>query len=65
MLNQIEVLMQSDPQDQLDSRGLQHILSTRSLNYDKSGDEHYNLISALHKSLRLLIVMLHYIGWPE
>ena len=52
LLNQIELLMQSDPQERLDSRGLQHILSTRSLNYDKSGDEHYNLISALHKSLR-------------
>ncbi len=27
-------------------------LSARSLHYDKSGEEHYNLISALHKSLR-------------
>jgi len=27
-------------------------LSTRKLAYDKGGEEHYNLISALHKSLR-------------
>ena len=27
-------------------------LARRSLNYDRAGDEHYNLISALHKSLR-------------
>ncbi len=27
-------------------------LQTRTLRYDKSGEEHYNLISALHKSLR-------------
>ena len=26
--------------------------SRRSLLYDKKGDEHYNLISALHKSMR-------------
>jgi putative ATPase len=28
------------------------ILQRRSLMYDKSGDEHYNIISALHKSIR-------------
>ena len=27
-------------------------LSKRSLHYDKQGDHHFNLISALHKSLR-------------
>ena len=27
-------------------------LARRPLNYDRAGDEHYNLISALHKSLR-------------
>lgn len=27
-------------------------LSRRALKYDKSGDEHYNLVSALHKSVR-------------
>jgi putative ATPase len=31
---------------------LQEALQHRTLLYDKSGEEHYNLISALHKSLR-------------
>ena len=31
---------------------VQQILQRRSLMYDKSGEEHYNIISALHKSLR-------------
>ncbi|HVG23667.1 MAG TPA: replication-associated recombination protein A [Thermoanaerobaculia bacterium] len=31
---------------------VQEILQRRSLMYDKSGEEHYNIISALHKSLR-------------
>ena len=31
---------------------LLEVLQTRTLLYDKSGEEHYNLISALHKSLR-------------
>jgi len=43
-----------------DSRGVikisqklvQEIVQKRNLRYDKSGEEHYNLISALHKSMR-------------
>ncbi|MDA8418455.1 MAG: replication-associated recombination protein A [Desulfobacteraceae bacterium] len=31
---------------------VEEALQRRSLRYDKTGDEHYNLISALHKSLR-------------
>lgn len=31
---------------------LQQVLSNRKLYYDKNGEEHYNIISALHKSLR-------------
>ena len=31
---------------------MSEILNKRSINYDKHDDEHYNLISALHKSLR-------------
>ena len=31
---------------------LENALQRKSLMYDKSGEEHYNLISALHKSLR-------------
>lgn len=32
--------------------GLSQCISKRSLLYDKKGEEHYNLISALHKSMR-------------
>jgi len=32
--------------------GLEEVLQKRAFLYDKSGEEHYNLISALHKSLR-------------
>jgi putative ATPase len=36
----------------IDLDKLKTILQRRSLMYDKSGDEHYNIISALHKSIR-------------
>ncbi len=32
--------------------GLEQCISSKSLLYDKMGDQHYNLISALHKSMR-------------
>lgn len=32
--------------------GLSQLINTKSLRYDKNGEEHYNLISALHKSMR-------------
>lgn len=35
----------------LDAEGLAHLLASRAPLYDKSSDEHYNLISALHKSM--------------
>ncbi len=31
---------------------IKEIISNPQLNYDKGGDEHYNIISALHKSMR-------------
>jgi putative ATPase len=36
----------------LDTPALAALLERRALLYDKSGEEHYNLISALHKSIR-------------
>jgi putative ATPase len=36
----------------IDAEKVKEILQRRSLMYDKSGEEHYNIISALHKSLR-------------
>ncbi len=38
--------------DRIELKGVQQALSHRSLFYDKGGEEHYNLISALHKSIR-------------
>jgi hypothetical protein len=35
----------------------------RVLMYDKSGEEHYNLISALHKSVRNSIPTRRSTGW--
>jgi putative ATPase len=36
----------------LDLSALEHAIQHRALLYDKSGEEHYNLMSALHKSMR-------------
>ncbi len=36
----------------VDAPKVQTILQRRSLMYDKGGEEHYNIISALHKSIR-------------
>ena len=36
----------------IDAAVLVEALQTKVLNYDKSGDQHYDLISALHKSVR-------------
>jgi putative ATPase len=46
----VETASKSDSPITLD--GVKTILQRRSLMYDKSGEEHYNIISALHKSLR-------------
>ncbi|MFC1533547.1 replication-associated recombination protein A [Thermodesulfobacteriota bacterium] len=36
----------------LDLKGVEKALNRKALPYDKDGEEHYNLISAFHKSLR-------------
>jgi len=36
----------------IDTRMIENIIQKKALLYDKSGEEHFNLISALHKSLR-------------
>lgn len=46
------VITYTDPNKIIDKAGLELLLQKRLPNYDKSGDGHYNLISALHKSLR-------------
>jgi len=42
----------ADGRRRLDTSALADLIERRSLVYDKSGEEHYNLISALHKSIR-------------
>jgi putative ATPase len=47
------VVETASPEDSpIDVDKVKEILQRRSLMYDKSGEEHYNIISALHKSLR-------------
>ena len=45
-----EVFLASE--QKLDSAGVSALLQKRAPAYDKSRDEHYNIISALHKSMR-------------
>lgn len=50
LLNLLEQAFSWD--GKVDRDGLEARLSRRAPKYDKSGEEHYNLISALHKSVR-------------
>jgi putative ATPase len=57
-LNLLEFSVAAAPMDpttlvrQLDLPQLEQSIQRRALLYDKGGEEHYNLISALHKSMR-------------
>lgn len=52
LLNLIEQISAWNFSENLDVDALTTRLMRRAAKYDKSGDEHYNLISALHKSVR-------------
>ncbi len=52
MLNLVEELYRIDPQGEVDAATLGELVQKRVVVYDKHQDSHYNLISALHKSLR-------------
>ena len=52
LLNLIEQVTAWKTDKPLDRTQLSTRLMRRATRYDKSGDEHYNLISALHKSIR-------------
>ncbi|HEY4561895.1 MAG TPA: replication-associated recombination protein A, partial [Thermoanaerobaculia bacterium] len=45
-------LAASDAEERIDAETVRRVSQRKTLLYDKSGEEHYNLISALHKSLR-------------
>jgi len=56
-LNTLEMVVLTTPPDSkgirhLQKKNLEEVLQKKAFLYDKSGEEHYNLISALHKSLR-------------
>jgi putative ATPase len=54
LLEQVVVSLPDGPDGRrrLDVEILADALERRALRYDKSGEEHYNIISALHKSIR-------------
>src|SRR3546814_3929512 len=52
LLNLCEELFQMAGREQLDTAALAAAVQRRAPLYDKSQEGHYNLISALHKSLR-------------
>ncbi|SLN68722.1 Replication-associated recombination protein A [Roseovarius albus] len=52
LLNLIEQVSAWKVEGNLNTDALTKRLMKRAAKYDKSGDEHYNLISALHKSVR-------------
>lgn len=52
LINLVEQISGWPTEGELSSEDLQKRLSRRASKYDKSGEEHYNLISALHKSVR-------------
>ncbi len=54
LLEQAVAALESDATGirRLDQAALTGLIERRALLYDKSGEEHYNLISALHKSIR-------------
>jgi putative ATPase len=56
-LNTLEMIVLTTPPDQkgtcsIQKKDLEEVLQRKAFLYDKSGEEHYNLISAFHKSLR-------------
>ena len=56
-LNTLEIAVMTTPPDgkgirHIHKKNLEEVLQRKAFLYDKSGEEHYNLISALHKSLR-------------
>jgi putative ATPase len=52
LLNLAEALWEAKPTAPLDTAGLVALVQRRAPLYDKAEEGHYNLISALHKSLR-------------
>jgi putative ATPase len=52
LLNTLEIVLKLVKKEQVTKDDVQSVLQRKSLRYDKKGEEHYNIISALHKSMR-------------
>ncbi|SFM65935.1 replication-associated recombination protein A [Thermodesulforhabdus norvegica] len=58
LLNTLEAVVMTTPPDpdrgvrQIDAQAVRDAMQRPAVRYDKSGDQHYDLISAFHKSLR-------------
>lgn len=52
LLNLTEEIFALETPEKLDAKGVAKHLQKRAPAYDKNRDEHYNIISALHKSIR-------------
>jgi len=50
--NTLEAAVAASPAKQLSRQAVEDAMQRKVLLYDKSGEEHFNLISALHKSVR-------------
>ena len=51
-LNALELSSLASKKKGIDLKTVEEVVQKKALKYDKAGEEHYNLISALHKSLR-------------
>lgn len=51
-LNTLENLINNTNKNKIGKKDLENIVGSKMFLYDKNGEEHYNLISALHKSMR-------------
>jgi putative ATPase len=48
----LEIAMAASSGERLDQAAVESAIERKTLLYDKSGEEHFNLVSALHKSVR-------------
>ncbi len=52
LLNTLEIVVKLVKKKKITHDDIQKVLQRKNLRYDKKGEEHYNIISALHKSMR-------------
>lgn len=52
LLNTLEIVLKMVKKNKITHDDIQKVLQRKNLRYDKKGEEHFNIISALHKSMR-------------